>query len=223
MDIRISNLTKTYDNRTRVIFKDMGACFESGSLTVILGKSGKGKSSLLNLIAGIDTPDKGCISIGPTRVSELNDGARTRFRRHHIGFVFQSFNLIPVLTVLENVTLVSRLDGVPADQAREKAMSLLQSMGLEERYRDFPDRLSGGEQQRVALARALANDPRIILADEPTGNLDSKTGARILDLLAGQVRAGGKTMVMVTHDREAMAYADKVFKVDQHNLMTGEN
>ena len=223
MDIRISHLTKTYDNHSRVIFQDMTARFEAGSLTVVLGKSGKGKSSLLNLIAGIDTPDRGDIFIGETRVSDLDDGARAKFRRRHVGFVFQSFNLIPVLSVLENVTLVSRLDGLPFERAREKGLSLLRSMGLENRHQDFPDRLSGGEQQRVALARALASDPEIILADEPTGNLDSKTGTLVMDLMAEQVREQGKTLVMVTHDREALAYADQVFKVENHLLVPGKN
>ena len=221
MDIRISDLTKTYDNQARVIFQNMTAGFESGSLTVILGKSGKGKTSLLNLIAGIDIPDKGNISIGRTRVSDLNEGARTQFRRKHVGLVFQSFNLIPVLTVLENVTLVARLDGMHAGRARERAMELLVSLGLENRHQDFPGRLSGGEQQRVALARAIVNDPQIILADEPTGNLDSKTGSRVLDLMADLVRTQGKTLIMVTHDREALAYADQVFEVARQKLVSG--
>ena len=221
MDILISDLSKSYDNGRRIIFTDVTARFRSGRVSVILGRSGKGKSSLLNLIAGIDTPDRGSIRVGEARVSEMDDAARTRFRRRHIGFVFQSFNLIPVLTVLENITLVSQLDGGSPDQAREKGIALLDTMGLSDRAGEFPDRLSGGEQQRVALARALVNDPGIILADEPTGNLDSRTGAVILDLLCTKARERGKTLVMVTHSREALAHADEVFNVSGGKLTAG--
>lgn len=221
MDILISGLSKSYDNRERVIFNNLSARFEAGKVSVILGKSGKGKSSLLNLIAGIDTPDQGDIFIGASHVSKMDDTARTRFRRRHLGFVFQSFNLIPVLTVLENVTLVSRLDGRSLNDCLDRAISLLSDMGLEDRKDDFPDRLSGGEQQRVALARALINDPAVILADEPTGNLDSTTGAKILDLIASQAKDFGKTLVMVTHSREALAHADRVFSVQDHSLCPG--
>lgn len=219
MDIVISHLSKTYDSRSRIIFKDLYARFDTGKVSVILGKSGVGKSSLLNLIAGIDTPDQGEILIGSDLVSKMDDTARTRFRRRHIGFVFQSFNLIPVLTVLENVTLVSQLDGQPFGRCNERGISLLTDLGLADRCRDFPDRLSGGEQQRVALARALINDPQIILADEPTGNLDPKTGSKILDLITSQARRLGKTLVMVTHSREAMAHADQVFRVEGCSLV----
>ena len=221
MDILISDLSKTYDNGERVIFQDLNAVFKGGSVSVILGKSGKGKSSLLNLIAGIDVPDAGRILIGDTPVTGMDDTKRTRFRRQHIGFVFQSFNLIPVLTVLENVTLVGQLDGKPADFCRERGAGLLSAVGLEDRQNDFPDRLSGGEQQRVALARALINDPDIILADEPTGNLDSRTGTRILELLTTRAKALGKTLVMVTHSEDALAYADAVFTVKQNRLVPG--
>lgn len=221
MDIQISGLNLSYDNRDRVIFKNLDARFQAGKVSVILGKSGKGKSSLLNLIAGIDTPERGDIFIGTSQVSKMDDTARTRFRRRHIGFVFQSFNLIPVLTVLENVSLVSRLDGRPLNDCLDRAVYLLADMGLEDRKDDFPDRLSGGEQQRVAVARALINDPAVILADEPTGNLDSKTGSKILDLIASQAKRFGKTLVMVTHSRDALAYADQVFSVQDHGLCPG--
>ena len=221
MDILISGLSKTYDNRDRIIFQDMNAVFETGRVSVILGKSGKGKSSLLNLIAGIDVPDSGSISIGGTRVTDLDDTGRTLFRRRHIGFVFQSFNLIPVLTVMENVTLIGHLDGKASGPVRDRALSLLAAVGLADRQEDFPDRLSGGEQQRVALARALINDPDIILADEPTGNLDSRTGKNILELLTTQARTLGKTLIMVTHSDDALGYADSVFTVRDHLLVPG--
>ncbi len=223
MDIVISDLSKTYDNRDRVIFQNLEAVFKSGKVSVILGKSGKGKSSLLNLIAGIDVPDDGSITIGDIRVSDMNDERRTLFRRRHIGFVFQSFNLIPVLTVMENVTLVGQLDGKASDRLRDRSLSLLGAVGLADRKNEFPDRLSGGEQQRVALARALINDPAIILADEPTGNLDSHTGAKILELLTTQARTLGKTLIMVTHSDDALTYADDVFTVMGQTLVPGRS
>ena len=218
MDILISDLSKTYDNGSRVIFDGLDVQFASGKVSVILGKSGTGKSSLLNLIAGIDLPDSGSIRVGTHGVSGMTDARRTLFRRRHIGFVFQSFNLVPVLSVLENVALVGRLDGRSEPDCRRRALSLLAAVELEDRKDDFPDRLSGGEQQRVALARALINDPEVILADEPTGNLDADTGVRILDTIAGQAKDLGKTLVMVTHSREAMAYADDIFRVRDFGL-----
>nr|WP_319395657.1 ABC transporter ATP-binding protein [uncultured Desulfobacter sp.] len=221
MDIEIKGLEKTFEHRDRVIFKDLDAIFRTGNVSVILGKSGVGKSSLLNLIAGIDLPDKGEIRIGNHLMSEKDDTGRTLFRRSHIGFVFQSFNLIPVLTVLENVTLVAQLDGRPDKETRERAASLLDTVGLLDRQGAFPDRLSGGEQQRVALARALINDPAVILADEPTGNLDKETGAAVLGMIAAQARQLNKTLIMVTHSSDALAWADEVYTVDNHTLVPG--
>jgi putative ABC transport system ATP-binding protein len=192
--------------------------FPSGRVSVIMGKSGVGKSSLLNLISGIDLPDAGDITIGENKISQMNDTQRTIFRRKHIGFVYQFFNLIPVLTVLENVTLVAELDGVKPNISRVKAVRLLEKVGLADRCSHYPDRLSGGEQQRVAIVRSLVNDPDIILADEPTGNLDQETGGVILEMITSLAREKGKTLIMVTHSPEAIAYADKVYKVADRRL-----
>lgn len=215
MDILLSDINKTYNDsdQNRVIFKGMGAAFPSGKCSIIIGKSGMGKSSLLNLISGIDLPDSGIIEIGKNRISDMDDSQRTRFRRKHIGFVYQFFNLIPVLTVLENTTLISELDHKNRASCREKAKSLLDHVGLYHRRNDYPDRLSGGEQQRIAIVRSLVNDPAVILADEPTGNLDIKTGHMILELMADLSKENGKTLIMVTHSKEAVEYADYIFSV----------
>ena len=214
----MSGLTKSFEDQKRLIFKSLDAEFKAGKVCVILGKSGVGKSSLLNLIAGIDLPDEGRIVAGETVVSGLDDAARSLFRRRNIGFVFQSFNLIPVLSVLENVMLVGQLDGRPDKDLWTRGEFLLKTVGLWDRRGEFPDRLSGGEQQRVALARALINDPAIILADEPTGNLDQKTGTAVLELIADQARRLGKTLIMVTHSPDAMAWADEVYTLENYKL-----
>ncbi len=221
MDILLNDIFKAYDDSydQRIIFDAMTAVFPAGEFSVIMGKSGVGKSSLLNLISGIDLPDKGRITIGTNRVSEMNDTQRTVFRRQHIGFVYQSFNLIPVLSVLENVTLVAELDGVPPSVARKKAISLLDTVGLSDRCRHYPDNLSGGEQQRVAIVRSLVNDPKILLADEPTGNLDQETGGLVLQMLTDLAKNSGKSLIMVTHSPEAIAYADQVYVVADHTLI----
>lgn len=225
MDILLSGISKTFDDNKikRVIFNDMTACFSSGRFFVIMGKSGVGKSSLLNLISGIDVPDKGSIRVDGTCVSDMNDTQRTLFRRRHIGFIYQFFNLIPVLTVLENVTLICELDGMPKKTCLDRAASLLKKVGLFDRRNDYPDRLSGGEQQRVAIVRSLVNDPQIILADEPTGNLDAETGQVILELISDLVKNSGKTLVMATHSPEAVAYADQVFSVLGRTLVPQSN
>ncbi len=223
MDIRLSNIGKTYDDHgsDREIFHHLDARFPSGEFSVIVGKSGVGKSSLLNLISGIDTPDCGEIRIGPHTLTGMSENRLTLFRRRHMGFIFQFFHLIPVLTVLENTLLIAELDGGAVDRHRERALELLDQVGLSHRTLDFPDTLSGGEQQRVAIARALVLDPPILLADEPTGNLDQETGTQVLDLLLSQAKDRGKTLVMVTHSREAMAYAHQVFTVTQGRLVPG--
>lgn len=184
----------------------------------IVGRSGSGKSTLLNLLAGLDLPSSGELWVGPTCVSSMNDNDRTLFRRRNIGFVFQFFNLIATLTVRENVLLTAELSGWKDSDARRQADGLLESVGLLDRASVFPDKLSGGEQQRVAIARALCANPAVILADEPTGNLDAETGAQVLNLLTQLTRAQNKTMVMVTHSLDIAAQADRVLKLDHGRL-----
>ncbi len=210
--IRIENLAKSYmeGGRQRVVLKDACASLDRGEFVAILGKSGSGKSTLLNLISGIDDVESGKIWVDGRELTGMGERARTLFRREHIGFVFQFFNLIPTLTVWENVVLPLELGGALTAAGRASAEALLNEVGLLDRREAYPDRLSGGEQQRIAIARALVHDPLLVLADEPTGNLDEKTGKTILDLLDRLTRQAGKNMLMVTHSTDAAAYADRV-------------
>ncbi|MCB1056741.1 MAG: ABC transporter ATP-binding protein, partial [Acidobacteria bacterium] len=178
-----------------------------------------GKSTLLNLLGGIDLPSAGEVIVRGTSLGELDEEGRTLFRRDHVGFVFQFFNLIPTLTVEENLLLPLELKGTCGPRQRDAALALLAEVGLADRAASFPDRLSGGEQQRVAVARALAHDPLLVLADEPTGNLDHETGLAVLDLLDRLTRRAGKTLVMVTHSREVVGLADRVLTIANGRLV----
>ena len=181
---------------------------ERGELVAVMGPSGSGKSTLMHIMAGLDKPTNGDVAISGTRVSDLNDTQLTRLRREHIGFVFQFFNLLPMLTAEENVLLPLSLAGAKPDRAFFDDM--LKRVGLSDRLSHRPAELSGGQQQRVAIARALVSRPTVVFADEPTGNLDSKTGGEILDLMRESVDAYGQTTVMVTHEARAAAIADRI-------------
>lgn len=209
--IRIQDLSKTYEEggKTRRILDHVSLEIMEGEFFVLLGKSGSGKSTLLNLISAIDKADTGSITIGDTCITALNERQQTLFRRDQIGIVFQFFNLIPTLTVLENITLPRELGGVNRKTAETAARDLLERVGLGNRADAFPDKLSGGEQQRVAIARALAHTPRLVLADEPTGNLDRESGEIVLAALREIQQSSGTTVVLVTHDRELADRADR--------------
>jgi putative ABC transport system ATP-binding protein len=181
---------------------------EGGKLTAVMGPSGSGKSTLMHILAGLDRPTSGAVSIAGTDITALNDMELTRLRREHIGFIFQFFNLLPMLTAEENVLLPSDLAGRKPDKAWVK--ELVDRIGLTERLTHLPSELSGGQQQRVAIARALVSKPTVIFADEPTGNLDSTTSGEILELLRQSVESYGQTTVMVTHDANAAAIADRI-------------
>ena len=214
----LRGLGKSYREaeRERSVLRDVNATIGRGELAVVLGRSGSGKSTLLNLISGIDLPTSGEVMVDGICLTGLSEQARTRFRRRHIGFVFQFYNLIPTLTVEENLLLPLELNG---RRDKGRALALLAEVGLADRAASFPDRLSGGEQQRVAVARALVHDPLLVLADEPTGNLDAETGGQVLALLDRLSRAAGKTLVMVTHSVEAAGLADRVFSVQGGHLV----
>jgi putative ABC transport system ATP-binding protein len=192
---------------------------EEGEFFVMLGKSGSGKSTLLNMMSAIDRADSGKITINGTEITALSEQQQTLFRRDHIGIIFQFFNLIPTLTVLENITLPRELAGVNRRDAQAKARVLLERVGLANRADAFPDKLSGGEQQRIAIARALAHEPLVVLADEPTGNLDEETGEKVLKLLLELTRDVGKTLVMATHNPEIVPLADRVGRLVEGQLI----
>jgi putative ABC transport system ATP-binding protein len=219
--LRFQDLTKSYyeGDVPRVVLQNAHAEFQSGEITAILGKSGSGKSTLLNLISGIDAPDSGQIWVNGQDLTALPERDRTLFRRSQIGFVFQFFNLIPTLTVGENVSLPLELNHLSRSEADKRAHGLLEAVGLLERWDTFPEKLSGGEQQRVALARALVHQPLLILADEPTGNLDEETGAQMMDLLARLTREQNGTLLIVTHNPEAAAYADRTLRLSHGQLI----
>lgn len=218
--IKLRNLSKTYreGSARRVVLYEVDADIASGETVVLLGRSGSGKTTLLNLISGIDLPTTGSVRVGDIDVTHLSERERTVFRRRNIGFIFQSFNLISTLTVIENVLLPLELSGRTEATARERAMGLLADVGLEDRAGSFPDRLSGGEQQRVTIARALAHEPMLILADEPTGNLDYETGREVMDLMGSLVEENRHTLLIATHDRELIERADRVLQIQSGKL-----
>ncbi len=219
--VELRGLRKVYTEggRERIVLDDVDLCLDRGQFVVLLGHSGSGKSTLLNLISGIDRPDGGDVDILGTTITRLSERDRTLFRRDHVGFVFQFFNLIPTLSVLENVTLPQELAGRDRRTLHAGALALLDRVGLADRRDAFPDKLSGGEQQRVAIARALAHDPLLVLADEPTGNLDDVNGERVLALLLELTRDAGRTLLMATHNPDIAPLADRVLQVHDGRLM----
>jgi putative ABC transport system ATP-binding protein len=219
--LELRDLRKGYEEggRAHLVLDGLSARVAPGERVAILGPSGSGKSTLLNLISGIDRPDSGTVTIAGTDLTALTEVERTRFRRKYIGFVFQFFNLLPTLTVLENLLLPLELKGPLDDTHRTRARSLLERVGLVARADTFPDRLSGGEQQRVALARALVHDPELVLADEPTGNLDEEMAAKVGDLMAELVSGERRTLVVVTHSRPLAARMDRVLRLDHGRLV----
>ncbi|MBX6383820.1 MAG: ABC transporter ATP-binding protein [Microbispora sp.] len=208
----VENLRKTYPKGVRAL---RGVSFEAhpGELVAIRGRSGAGKTTLLNLIGGLDRPDEGTVRVAGKPVTGLPEKELLRLRRDVVGFVFQSFRLIPVLTAAENVGVPLRLARVPARDRQERVEVLLSLVGLSDQAGQRPHELSGGQQQRVAIARALANRPRLLLADEPTGQLDSQTARQIMELLRVLVRSEGVTALVATHDAELVGLADRVLEL----------
>jgi len=218
--IRLENVTKVYPMgpRSYTALRGVDLTVERGEFVALVGPSGSGKSTILNMITGIDKPTSGTVTVNGVRVDRLGENALARWRGQNIGIVFQFFQLLPTLTALENVLLPMDLRGTQRGHRRERALEHLRLVGLEDHAGHLPSELSGGEQQRVAIARALANDPPILIADEPTGNLDTATGERIIAILA-ELHRRGKTVVMVTHEPYIAALAGRVLRVQDGRIM----
>jgi putative ABC transport system ATP-binding protein len=221
--IRIRNLSRSYREGEQLhrVLAGVTADFSHGETIALRGRSGSGKSTLLNLISGIDAPDEGEISIDGAVITAMSERDRTLYRRKNIGFVYQSFNLVPTLTVADNVRLVLELNGVRWPEASARVTQLLDAVGLAHRHASWPDILSGGEQQRVAIARALACKPSVLLADEPPGNLDDVTAEAVLALLDELVRAQGSTMIVATHSATVAAFCNRTFTLREGTLAVG--
>jgi putative ABC transport system ATP-binding protein len=213
--VKVENLTRIYHTGSseQVVFDELSFSVDQGETVALLGASGSGKTTLLNLVSGIDTPDNGCVLLDGVNVHTLGEPERTLLRRERIGFVFQFFNLIPTLKVGENVALPLELLGVNDRTAQQRAAALLADVGLGGLASRYPETLSGGEQQRAAIARALAHTPALLLADEPTGNLDEDTGALIIELLTDLARKQGTTLLLVTHSTGVAQAADRVLRL----------
>lgn len=213
--VELDRVTKRYREGAalREVLSGCNAAIDAGERVALVGSSGSGKSTLLNLISGIDRPDAGTVRVAGTALTDLSETDRTVFRRRHIGFVFQFFNLLPTLTVLENVLLPLELIGRADEAGRHRVGELLARVGMADRAADFPERLSGGEQQRVAICRALAHRPALVLADEPTGALDRHTGERVLDLLFELSNQENMTLLLVTHSDRVAERADRVLNL----------
>jgi len=213
-------LGKTYDTGPTpvVALSDVDLVVEPGTLVVVRGRSGSGKTTLLNLLGGLDQPTTGSVRLDGDLVSEMDETTLSEMRRSRVGFIFQAFGLIPILTAVENVEVPLRLIRADPEERRQRSRALLEMVGLGERFAHRPAELSGGEQQRVAIARALANRPRLLLADEPTGQLDSVTGKGIIDLLASLVHAEGIAAVVATHDPAPLAVADRVVEISDGRI-----
>jgi len=219
--IRLDNLSRSYQEGEQVhrVLSGVSADFRKGELIAIRGRSGSGKSTLLNLISGIDTPDSGQVEVVGRNITTMSERERTLFRRKHIGFVYQAFNLLPTLTVADNVRLVLELNKVSEMESKQRIDELLSAVDLLDRANSYPDLLSGGEQQRVAIARALCHRPEILLADEPTGNLDEKSALNVLSLLNSLVKNTGGTMIVATHSSSVASYCDQVLELHEGKLV----
>lgn len=221
--LELSNVVKEYRVGGQVVraLDGIDLRLETGEFTAVIGPSGSGKSTLLHLLGALDRPDSGSIRFRGEEIGDLDERRQSEFRRYRVGFVFQFFNLLPTLSAWENVAVPKLLDGTGLRRAKPRALELLDRVGLGNRAAHRPAELSGGQMQRVAVARALIMDPPLILADEPTGNLDSKTGASILGLL-GSVAESGNSVVMVTHDRNAVRYCDRVVTLGDGRIGSDE-
>lgn len=218
--IELKNLRKVYriGNERVVALDNVSLEIPKGEFCCLLGTSGSGKSTLLNLMAGLEKPTKGTIRIKGKAIEKMSEKQLAKFRRDNLGFVFQSYNLLPMLTALENVGLPLTFKGVPKSKRDKRAMEMLKAVGLATHYKHRPSQMSGGQQQRVGIARAFVTMPEIVFADEPTGNLDSKTTKEVMDLITKMARKNNQTLIIVTHDMQIASYADKVVHILDGNI-----
>lgn len=218
--IEIKNVRKVYrmGDEKVIALDNVNFSIEQGEFCCLLGTSGSGKSTLLNLMAGLEKPTKGEIKIKDKHVEKMSEKQLAIFRRNHVGFVFQSYNLLPTLTALENVSLPLIFKGTSKSVRDKKAGDMLKAVGLEKRLKHKPSQMSGGQQQRVSIARAFIGNPEIVFADEPTGNLDTKTTREVMDLITTMARKNNQTLIIVTHDVEISEYADKIIHVRDGNI-----
>jgi putative ABC transport system ATP-binding protein len=218
--LQVKELTKTYSsgNRDLTVLNKISFAVESGTSCAIVGPSGSGKTTLLGLCAGLDRPTSGEVLLNDIALQSLNENELSAVRNRHVGFVFQSFQLIPTLTALENVMVPVELRGTPYAKVEKRALELLEEVGLADRTTHYPTQLSGGEQQRVGIARAFMNEPQILFADEPTGNLDSETSAQIEKLLFDLNKSLGTTLIIVTHDPELAEKCDRIIRLKGGNI-----
>ena len=222
--IKIENLRKVYPvGKERIVaLNNISFEIEEGEICCILGTSGSGKSTLLNQLAGLEKPTKGSVTIGKTNISTLSESRLARFRQKYIGFVFQSYNLLPAYTALENVAMPLMFRGISRKKREQKARELLKLVGLGKRLSHKPTQMSGGQQQRVGIARAFVSKPKIIFADEPTGNLDSRTTREVMELMVNLCRKYKETFVLVTHDRDLALYADRIITLADGEIIKDE-
>ncbi|MGB5624810.1 MAG: ABC transporter ATP-binding protein [Woeseiaceae bacterium] len=225
VEIRLQEISRDFveGQRRHRVLDNISADFLRGESVAIRGRSGSGKSTLLNLVGGIDAPDAGRVTVAGTDITKLSERDRTLFRREHIGFVYQAFNLVPTLDVADNIRLVLELNDVATAEASARIKELLDAVGLLDRASSYPDVLSGGEQQRVAIARALSHRPSVLLADEPTGNLDDATADSVLELLDRLVRQSGGTMLIATHSAKVASFCDRALELHNGKLETSLN
>lgn len=220
--LKAENLIKIYGQEPNIVkaLDDVSIEIKEGQFVAIVGTSGSGKSTLLNMLGGLDKLTSGEVYINDKKLSNMNDEEITIFRRRNIGFIFQNYNLVPILNVYENIVLPIELDGMKIDE--EYVNSIINTLGLKDKLANMPNNLSGGQQQRVAIARALATKPAIILADEPTGNLDSKTSMDVIGLLKMTSQKFNQTMVMITHNEEIAQLADRIIRIEDGRVVKGE-
>jgi len=218
--LELTNVRKVYrmGDEKIVALDDVSLTFEKGRIYCLLGISGSGKSTLLNLMAGLERPTRGTIIFNNSNIGTMSEKKLAVFRQKYVGFVFQSYNLLPTLTALENVTLPLIFRKTQRKLRRKKALGMLRSVGLENRVRHRPSQMSGGQQQRVSIARAFVNNPQVVFADEPTGNLDTKTTREMMELIVGLAREHDQTLIIVTHNLELAGYADRIIHIRDGNI-----